>query len=164
MMTGIVLFCSARACAQTEVAREPIAIVEIGVSPNWSTTGSGSNVSPTIAFEFTPIENWLEIEIGVTPTFAHRSTEWATDFLFKKPWTLSKKLELMAGVGPSYIHARENGITTNSVAGEAVLEFMFWPTAKRRFGWYFEPGYEYNFGKGHEQSIGFIGLLIAIRR
>ena len=52
---------------------------------------------------------------------------------------------------------------TNSVGGEAVLDFMFWPSAKHRFGWYLEPGYEYNFGRGHEQSLGISGgLLISI--
>lgn len=28
--------------------------------------------------------------------------EWDTDFLFKKPWTISKKLEFMAGIGPEW--------------------------------------------------------------
>jgi hypothetical protein len=83
--------------------------------------------------------------------------------LFKKPWTLSKKVEFMAGVGPEWVHATKYGITTNSVSGEAVLDFMFWPSRKHRFGWYLEPGYEYNFGRGHEQSLGISGgLLIAI--
>jgi hypothetical protein len=54
-------------------------------------------------------------------------------------------------------------MTTNSVGAEAVLDFMFWPSRRHRFGWYLEPGYEYNFGRGHEQSIGISGgLLIAI--
>ena len=34
---------------------------------------------------------------------------------------------------------RQGGVTTNSVAGEAVLDFIFWPSKKRRFGWYFDP-------------------------
>jgi hypothetical protein len=57
----------------------------------------------------------------------------------------------------------KSGMTTNSVSAEGVLDFMFWPSAKHRFGWYLEPGYEYNFGRGHEQSLGPSGgLLIAI--
>ena len=60
-------------------------------------------------------------------------------------------------------HTTKYSVTTNSVSGEAVLDFMFWPSAKRRFGWYLEPGYEYNFGQGHEQSLGINGgLLISI--
>ncbi|HEV7965987.1 MAG TPA: hypothetical protein VGP19_00360 [Candidatus Acidoferrales bacterium] len=116
-----------------------------------------------MAVEVTPIENWLELEAGVTPLFTRHSTEWDADLLFKKPWTLSKKAEFMLGVGPEWVHATKFGVATNSVSGEAVLDFMFWPSAKHKFGWYLEPGYEYNFGRGHEQSLGISGgLLIAI--
>ena len=69
----------------------------------------------------------------------------------------------MVGFGPEWIHTRENGITTNALGGEAVLDFMFWPSARRRFGWYLEPSYDYSFGRGHERSVGISGgLLIAI--
>jgi hypothetical protein len=56
-------------------------------------------------------------------------------------------------------------MTANSISGEAVGDFMFWPSVgKHRFGWYLEPGYDYNFGRGREQSIGISGgLLIAFR-
>jgi hypothetical protein len=53
----------------------------------------------------------------------------------------------------------------NSAGGEALLDFMFWPGRKHKFGWYLEPGYEYNFGRGNERSIGMsVGLLIAIHK
>jgi hypothetical protein len=69
----------------------------------------------------------------------------------------------MVGVGPEWGHTRKYGVLTNSVSGEAALDFMFWPSAKHRFGWYLEPGYDYSFGRGHEQSVGISGgLLIAI--
>jgi hypothetical protein len=143
---------------------EPAAIVELGGAAGWNLNGGDWSLGPTAAVEVTPIENWLEIEAGVTPAFGRHSTEWDTDLLFKKPWTLSKKVEFMVGAGPEWVHLRQDHITTNSIAGEAVLDFMFWPSAKRRFGWYLEPGYEYNFGRGHEQSMGISGgLLIAIR-
>ncbi len=117
-----------------------------------------------LAAEVTPIENWLELEAGVTPLFTRHSTEWDTDLLFKKPWTLSKKAEFMIGIGPEWVHTRQYGVTTNSFAAEAVLDFMYWPSGKHRFGWFIEPGYDYNFGRGHERSIGVSGgLLIAIR-
>jgi hypothetical protein len=105
----------------------------------------------------------MELEAGVTPLFRHHSAEWDIDLLFKEPWTLSKKVEFMAGVGAEWAHATKYCVTTNSVSVEAVLNFMFWPSAKRRFGWYLEAGYEYNFGRGHEQSLGISGgLLISI--
>jgi hypothetical protein len=144
---------------------EPAAILEFGGAASWTLPDGGSSFGPDFAAEVTPIENWLEIEAGVTPLFARHSTEWDTDLLFKKPWTLSEKVELMAGVGPEWVHVRAYGISTNSVAGEAALDFMFWPFAKRRFGWYLEPAYDYGFGRGHERSIGITaGLLIAIPR
>jgi hypothetical protein len=144
--------------------KEAVAILELGAEPARSLSGGGWSLSPTVAAEVTPIENWLELEFGVTPTFNPHSTEWDTDVLFKKPWTLSKKVEFMFGVGPEWIHITENGVTTNSVAGEIALDFMFWPSSKRRFGWYIEPAYDWMFGRSHDQSIGIsIGLLISIR-
>src|SRR5580692_6749227 len=142
---------------------EPAAIVELGGAASWNLDG-GSSFGPDIAVEVTPIENWLELEAGTTPLFRHHSTEWDIDLLFKKPWTLSKKAEFMAGIGPEWVHATKYGVTTNSVSGEAVADFMFWPSSgKHRFGWYLEPGYDYNFGRGHDQSFGVSGgLLIAI--
>jgi hypothetical protein len=150
------------ALAQTD-DKEPAAVIELGAAANRSLTEGQSTFGPTVAVEVTPIEDWLELEAGVTPLFRRHSTEWDIDLLFKKPWTLSKKAEFMAGIGPEWIHATKYRVTTNSVSGEAVLDFMFWPSAKRRFGWYIEPGFEYNFGRGHEQSLGISGgLLISI--
>jgi hypothetical protein len=143
--------------------KEPVAVLELGGAANWSVTGGKSSFGPTVAVEVTPIENWLELEAGITPLFTRHLTEWDADLLVKKPWTISKKAEFMFGVGPAWIHTTKYGTTTNSVSGEAVLDFMFWPSAKHKFGWYLEPGYEYNFGRGHEQSLGMSGgLLIAI--
>ena len=142
---------------------EPIAIVELGGAADWSVKDGASSFGPDIAAEVTPIDNWLELEAGVTPLFRGHSIEWGTDLLFKKPWTLSRKAELMVGMGPEWIHGNESGITTNSVAAEAVLDFMFWPSTKRKLGWFVEPAYERVFGQGHEQSIGIsFGLLIAL--
>jgi hypothetical protein len=144
--------------------KEAAAILELGAEPVRSLSGGGWTLSPTVAAEVTPIENWLELEFGVTPTFSHHSAEWDTDLLFKKPWTISRKVEFMFGVGPEWIHIRENGISTNSVAGEVALDFMFWPSPKRRFGWYIEPAYDYTFARSHDQAIGVsIGLLISVR-
>jgi hypothetical protein len=142
---------------------EPAAIVEVGGAAGWDIKGGGSSFGPDFAVEVTPIENWLELEAGTTTLFSRHLTEWDADLLFKKPWTLSKKVEFMFGVGPEWVHTREYGGSTNSVDGEIALDFMFWPSAKHRFGWYLEPVYDYSFGRGHEQSLGISGgLLIAI--
>jgi len=144
---------------------EPAAIVELGGAAERDLNGGGSSFGGDLAVEFTPIEKWLEIETGTTPLFRHHSTEWDTDLLFKKPWTLSEKVEFMFGVGPEWIHTKAYGVTTNSLGGEVMLDFMFWPSSKHRFGWFLEPGYEYSFARGHDRSIGISGgLLIAIPR
>jgi len=157
------LWCGGASAQTVDTEPEPAAIVELGGAASWNLKDGGSSVGPDFAVEFTPIEKWLEVEGGVTPLFSRHSTEWDVDLLFKKPWTLSKKVEFMFGVGPEWVRMRQSGITRNSVASEAVLDFMFCPSRKRRFGWFIEPGYEYNFGRGHERSVGMsAGLLIAI--
>jgi hypothetical protein len=70
--------------------KEPSAIVQIGAAGEWSLQDSGSGFGPSVAVETTVIRNWLEIEAGVTPLFGGGQTQWSTDLLFKKPWTLSK--------------------------------------------------------------------------
>lgn len=160
----VLILCTGNAFAQAvDKDPEPAAIVELGGAAARDLKGGGSSFGPGFAVEFTPIENWLEIEVGTAPLFTRRSSEWDTDILFKKPWTLSKKAEFMFGVGPEWAHTTEDGVTTNSFGVGIALDFMFWPSARHKFGWYLEPGYDYSFGRGHDQSIGIsAGLLIAI--
>src|SRR5579863_5594427 len=94
--------------ADPDIPVDPAAIVEIGGAPGWSVTGGGFSFSPTVAAEITPIENWLELEMGVTPIFSRHSTEWDTDLLFKKPWLVKKGgvyVRRRSGVG-SYAEIR----------------------------------------------------------
>jgi hypothetical protein len=144
---------------------DPSVILELGAAASWNTSGGAASFAPNLAAETTPIENWLEIEAGVSPFFTRNATEWDTDFLLKKPWTLSSKAEFMLGVGPEWVYLRQNGTTSNSIAGEVAGDFMFWPTSRHHFGWYLEPAYDYNFMAGHQQSIGMsAGLLIGLHR
>ena len=143
---------------------DPVAILEVGSSTNWNFSGGAATFAPNLAAECTPIENWLELEAGVSPFYTRNSTEWDTDFLFKKPWTLSSKAEFMLGVGPQWAHLKRNRKTTDTFSGELAGDFMFWPTGRHRFGGYLEPAYDYSFAGGHQQSIGMsAGLLIGIR-
>src|ERR1700677_341633 len=141
---SVLLLLAGRNYAQS-AEKEPAATLELGAEASHSLNGGGLAGGPSLAVEVTPIKEWLELEAGVTPLFSSQATEWDTDLLFKKPWTLSRKAEFMAGIGPEWVHTTRYGVTTNSVSGEAVLDFMFWPSRKHKFGWYLEPGYEYNF-------------------
>lgn len=163
-----VFLCAAIACAQSPPAEpedeEPAAVLELGGSTSRSLSDHAWSSGPALAIEFTPIKNWLELEAGVTPLFRSHSTEWDVDLLFKKPWDLSKKIEFMAGLGPQWGHVNQFGVKTSSWSGEAVLDFMFWPSAKRKFGFYVEPSFDYSFARGHERSVAITGgLLIAIQ-
>jgi hypothetical protein len=141
---------------------EPTAIVEIGGAGGWGLKG-GSAYGTDLSVETTPIPDVLELEGGVTTMFSRGQTEWDADFLFKKPYTLSDSVEFMAGIGPEWEHVVTRTGTTNAVAAEAALDFMFWPWAERRFGLYLEPSYDYGFGHGHEQSVSISGgILIPI--
>lgn len=149
--------------ASAQDSREPSAILELGAAAQSSLTDGGTGFGPSLAIETTPIEDWLEIEAGVTPSFSAHQTEWSADFLFKKPYTLSDTLEFMAGLGPEWDRSVSGGHVTDALSAEAALDFMYWPWPERRFGLYLEPSYDYSFGKGHEQSLGAsVGLLIPI--
>jgi hypothetical protein len=157
---AFVVFCAGNAAAQSVDTDKEHAVLELGGAASRDITNGTSSFGPDVAIEVTPVKNWLELEFGTTGLFRRHSTEWGTDLLFKKPWDLSKKVEFMLGVGPEWVHSKQFGITTNSVAAEAVADFMFWPSAKHRFGWYLEPSYEYTFSAGREQSLSVAGGLL----
>jgi len=92
--------------------KQPTAIVELGPAGEWGLPGT-SSCGPSLAVEFTPIKDWLEIEVGAAHMFHRGGSEWDTDLLFKKPFTLSDKLEFMVGVGPQWTFSRE-GIQTGA--------------------------------------------------
>ncbi len=144
--------------------RENKAILEIGAATSWNVSGGAATFGPNRAVEIEPIENWLELELGVSPFYTHNSREWDTDLLFKKPWTLSRKAEFMLGIGPQWVHLNQGGKWSNALAGEVAGDFMFWPTGKHHFGWFVEPAYDYSFAGGHQKSFGIsFGLLIGLR-
>jgi hypothetical protein len=104
--------------------KEPTAIVELGPAGEWGLPGT-SSYGPSLAVEFTPIKDWLEIEVGAARMFHRGGSEWDTDLLFKKPFTLSDKLEFMVGVGPQWTFSREGTQT----GAEFALDFMFYLVA-----------------------------------
>jgi hypothetical protein len=143
--------------------KEGIAVGEIGGASSTDIKSGKSSFGYSLSVEATPIEDWLEVELGVSPTYAAHYRETDVDFLVKKPWTFSSRLEFMLGIGPEWAHTTEYGTTTNSWSGELALDFMYWPFKKHQFGFYGEPAYVYGFNAAHEQSIEMsAGLLINI--
>lgn len=74
--------------------------------------------------------------------------------MFKKPRTLSNKVQFMFGVGTEWVRSRTGGVMMNSVAGEPVLTSCSGQPSSADSGWHLEPGYEYSFALGHEKSVG----------
>src|SRR6516164_245501 len=57
----------------------------------------------------------LKSRLAYQRCLAGGETEWETDLLFKKPFTLSDKVEFMIGVGPAWSFSREGTKITGEV-------------------------------------------------
>jgi len=133
-------------------------VFELGWAGSYSHVEGFDSKGATFAFEVTPVPDRLELESGVSVIRAKGVTETSVDLLFKKPWTLSKQVEFMAGVGPEIVHATGDEAAT-FWGISAVADFMFWP--KKNVGWYLEPGYEADFRAGTtRQGFAMAGGLI----
>ena len=61
--------------------QDPSVIMEVGVATNWNFSGGAATFAPNLAAEVTPIENWLELEAGVSPFFTRNSTNRERDLI-----------------------------------------------------------------------------------
>ena len=130
------------------------AVLELGGAGEWALQDGKTSLGPSVAVEVTPIEHWLEIEAGITPLRSRDGTEWEADLVFKKPFQLSKTVEMMVGAGPQWS-------STSALSAVTVLDFMIWTTPQ--VGWFVEPSYSYGLSHGHPQSLAVnVGLLIAL--
>jgi len=95
-MITCLTFSFGNAFAQS-VEKDPAAIVELGQATGWNVKGGAATFAPDIAIEVTPIENWLELELGTTPFFTRNKTEWDTDLLFKSLGPSLRRLSSCSG-------------------------------------------------------------------
>jgi len=143
------------------LAEDHAAVLEIGGAAEWDAETWQSQFGPSLAVEVTPIERWLELELGVNAFRVSGKTDWETDLLFKKPFDLSPTIEFMVGLGPTWTHSSSPAEPSNSAGAEFALDFMFWPT--RRWGWFIEPSYSVTFDHDHPKSLGFTaGFLVPV--
>ncbi len=114
-----------------------------------------SRFGPSFALAVTPIEHQLEIEFGLAPLFSQGKAEWEGEIVFKKPFELTKNLELLVGIGPQW------SVPSNSFGAVAKLDLVYWQTS--RVGWFVEPSYSYALNGQHEQNAALkVGLLFAL--
>jgi hypothetical protein len=133
-------------------------ILEIGTAGEWPLNGEHPNFGGTIAAEVTPIEDWLELEFGLSTLATAGHTELSGDVLFKKPFRLSPTVEFMIGAGPSLSQTLNGPERGTSVSAEFALDFMFWPT--KDVGWYLEPTWSVNPRNGQQSAAVSLGMLI----
>jgi hypothetical protein len=128
-------------------------VIEIGPAAEWPLKGERANYGGTVAVEKEVIENWLEIELGVTGLETSGRGELATDLLFKKPFRLAPTVEFMVGVGPEITRSLDGPDRGTTASAEFVLDFMFWPGGN--VGWYVEPAATIN--RAGRKSVGMTG-------
>jgi len=133
-------------------------ILEIGAAGEWSLNGERPNFGGMIAAEIEPIENWLELEFGLSTLATAGHTELSGDVLFKKPFRLSPTVEFMIGAGPSFSRVLSGPERGNSWSAEFALDWMFWPT--QNIGWFIEPTWSVNPKNGQQSAAVSIGILI----
>jgi hypothetical protein len=141
-----------------ESGPEHSVILEIGTAGEWPLNGERPNFGGTIAAEIEPIENWLELEFGLSTLATAGHTELSGDLLFKKPFRLSPAVEFMVGAGPSFSRILNGPERGNSWSAEFALNWMFWPT--KNIGWFIEPTWSVNPKNGQQAAAVSIGILI----
>jgi hypothetical protein len=143
--------------AQEQAAEDHAIVVEAGLAGERDVRDGLSNFGATLAVEATPIEEWLELEFGVTVLATSGHTGLSSDLVFKKPFRLSPTAEFMIGLGPSIGRTVDGPEIGTSHGIEVVLDFMFWRSKDR--GWYIEPAWSRNSGSG-ERSVSLNGGLL----
>lgn len=86
------------------------AIFELGAATNWNLGGGVATFAPNLAAEITPIEKWLELELGVSPLYIHTAKGMGYRPALKKA---------MDPVAKSRVHARRRpGVGSTSTRVE----------------------------------------------
>ena len=155
------IFMCAVAASPAVHADEHDSELEIGAVLERPARGGPTNFGPSFAFEFTPIEHWLEVETGLSRIQLEGAAEWEADLTFKKPFELSPSRELLVGFGPAWTHTHAPGEPVNAWGGEFSVDFQFYTHG--RWGWFIEPSYSVGFGHGTEKTVAItFGLLIGM--
>jgi hypothetical protein len=163
VVIGVLVVIPQYAMCEVEGGKEDHSVVfQIGPSVERNLTNKSSNSGSTMAVEFTPIEDELEVEVGATLLNSSGQRELSGEVLFKKPYRLSPTSEFMIGIGPQVGHSYQGADSGNSYGLALAFDLMFWPS--RNVGWYFSPEYGYGLGRNAgEHSIGAsVGILFGL--
>lgn len=146
---------SARAHDEKDESAEHTIVLGVGGATELELGDGSLHPGANLMVEWDAIENWLELEVGVSVLTANHGVEVPVDLLVKKPFKLARWAELMIGVGPEAVQVTgANGGTY--VGAEAASDFMFWPWGGR-VGLWVEPEYDVVFHGGASSGIGATG-------
>ena len=152
----VALVASGYGVTAAEKDNDPLWVAMIGAAGEWPTHDNFKS-GPSFAIEFNVIKDWLEIEVGTAKLFRGRNSEFETEVVFRKPFTLSETAEVMIGLGPMWSKAKDESW---KVGTTFVADFMFWSSPERKYGWFVEPSYSI-VNPGNERSLAVsAGLII----
>ena len=156
MGLAVALLLSAQTASAEE--KEPLAVIGLGAAFERGSEAAQFSRGPTASVEFNVIKDWLEIEVGGAKLFRRGHSEWEAEVVFRKPFDLSETTEFMVGLGPMWTQAKGEGTKRGTTF---VLDFMFWQSPEKKYGWFIEPSY--SISKGNERSVSVsIGLLFGV--
>lgn len=162
LITGLALLpWQGNAVAQGNAEADRSLVFKVGPAFDRSLADNKLTLGGSLGVEGTAIENWLEVEAGVTRFRSGGRRADSVGLQFKKPFRLSRTVELMIGVGPSVGRDFRDGTSSRSRAIEFSVDLMVWPSPK--IGWFVEPSYGYGVGPSRgDRSFGAsAGILIA---
>jgi hypothetical protein len=152
----VALIASGHGVTAAEKDNDPLWVLMIGAGGEWPTHGNFLS-GPAPSVEFNVIKDWLEIEVGAAKLFRGSDSEFETEVVFRKPFTLSETAEVMIGLGPIWSKAKDERW---KVGTTYVADFMFWATPEKKYGWFVEPSYSI-VNPGNERSFAVsAGLII----
>ena len=146
------------ACAVPHHDLERSFVVGAGPAVETELPSGKTHAGTNVFVEYNAIQDWLELELGVSVLPQGGGAEVSTDFLFKKPFKLTDNLEVMPGIGPEMVRAFHSPDSGTFAAGETVADFMYWPS--QHVGLWMEPSYDFVFRDGVAHGIGTTGGLI----
>ena len=135
-------------------------VLEIGPAGEWPLSAERKNFGGTIGAEVTPIEDWLEVELGFEALGTAGHTELSGDLLFKKPFQRTSQTELMPGVGPALSRTINGPQRETTWSVEFGLDLFHWSYS--HVGWFVEPTWSIAARNG-KQSVGATaGLIVGL--
>jgi hypothetical protein len=160
-LCALLQFAPAIAATEDGAEQDHVAVLELGATGKREISERTSHLAPAVGIEIEPIENWLEIELGASTYRSQGATNWEFELPFKKPFRLSSTIQVIPGLGPTWLHTTQPDERPSTWGGEALVDFFFWHT--QRLGWYLEPSYGITFGNGNKKSAALTaGFFVAI--